>query len=128
RADPDRPRPATRARPQRPSPPPEVTASPASRGGGWSVRLLGVAGVVGVVGWDEGAFAGAGDEGPAVVGLEVVVVVTDPVGPVQHGEMGVGPVLPVVVLQERGAGAALDPTGRVQPFQRGLLLGVGPAA
>jgi hypothetical protein len=30
--------------------------------------------VAGVVGWDDGAFAVAGEEGPAVAGLEVVVV------------------------------------------------------
>ena len=47
---------------------------------GWSVF-----GVAGVVGWDHGSAAFAFDEVPAVVGLEVVVVVTDPVELVEAG-------------------------------------------
>ncbi|HSK25650.1 MAG TPA: hypothetical protein VK894_01915 [Jiangellales bacterium] len=51
-----------------------------------------------VVGWDEGAFAGAGDEGPAVAGLEVVVDSAERVELAEAGVPGAGPVLAVVDL------------------------------
>jgi hypothetical protein len=55
-----------------------------------------MAGVAGVVGWDEGPFAGSFDEGPSVAGLEGVVVTTETVEEVEDGEVGFGPVLSVV--------------------------------
>jgi hypothetical protein len=63
--------------------------------------------VAGVVGWDEGAFAVAGCQGPAVAGLEVVVVFAEWVELVQAGAPGAGPGLAVVVF-DPGAGAAGD--------------------
>src|SRR5262249_38703979 len=86
------------------------------------VRFLGfVLGVAGVVGWDEGAFAGAFDERPAVVGLEVVVVFAQPVGVVDSRRVGLGPAGVVVDLEPLGAGAAERVALRRAPRERGLL-------
>src|SRR5690348_6761222 len=96
-------------------------AAPGTSGRGR--RTLGpfaVAGMAGVVGWDHGPFAVAVDEGPAVVGLEPVVVGAGPVEPVEHRQMGGRPVLAVVVLQICGPRAAFGRTRRVEPFQRAL--------
>ena len=54
----------------------------------------GVAGVAGVVGRDEGPFAVALDQGPAVQALAVVMVGTQAVEQVEHGQAGGGPVHP----------------------------------
>jgi hypothetical protein len=51
------------------------------------------------VGWDEGPFAFAFDEGPAVVGFFAVVVSAEPVEEVEGGEVGFGVVVAVVVLE-----------------------------
>ena len=70
--------------------------------GGWRWRIvlvLGVAWVAGVVGWDEGPFAFAFDEGPAVVGFLGVVVAAEPVEEIEGGEVGLGVVEAVVVLE-----------------------------
>src|SRR5438270_6779023 len=48
------------------------------------------------------SFAFAFDQGPVVVGLEVVVVVAVGVEAVGGRAVGVGPVVPVVVLQAGG--------------------------
>jgi hypothetical protein len=50
-----------------------------------------VVGVVGVVGWDHGSGAGAGDQCPVVVGFEAVVVAAEPVEFGEGGVAGVGP-------------------------------------
>ena len=61
--------------------------------------------MAGVVGRDEGAFAVTCDEGPAVVGFELVVVGAETVEEIEGGEVGSGPVDAVVVLQV-GLGAS----------------------
>src|SRR5579859_3844085 len=94
-------------------------------------RRLGSAppvGVAGVVGGDEGAFASAVDEGPAVVGFEVVVERAEPVEEVEDGVVGLGPVDAVVDLQVGLGGAAGHGAGGVEPFQGGALVGGGTAA
>ncbi len=82
----------------------------------------------GIVACDEGSFAATFDERPTVGGLEVVVVWTEPVEELENGGMGVGPVLAVVVLQERQAVAALGGAGWIEPLERALLMGVGTPA
>ena len=77
-----------------------------------SVGWCAVAGVAGVVGWDHGSGSGAFDEGPAVAGFEVVVVVAERVEAVEACLVGVGPVVAVVVLQPEGVSAASDLTDR----------------
>src|SRR5579859_5538828 len=94
-------------------------------------RRLGSAppvGVAGVVGGDEGAFASAVDEGPAVVGFELVVVAAQSVEEVEDGVVGLGPVDAVVDLQVGLGGAAVHRAGGVEPFQGGALVGGGPPA
>ncbi len=76
-----------------------------------AARGCGVVGVAGVVGGDEGAFAGAGGEGPAVVGLELVVVVAEGVELVEAGVVGAGPGVAVVDL-DQGAVAVQVGTSR----------------
>ena len=61
-----------------------------------------------VIGWDHRSFAGARDERPAVVGVEVVVVGAERVELVDAGAFRFGPFRVVVVLEPSGAGAALD--------------------
>jgi hypothetical protein len=73
-------------------------------GGVLSARLAAIAGVVGVAGvggGDEGAFAGAGDQGPVVAGFELVVVVVgaEQVELVEEGVVGFGPAQAVVALE-----------------------------
>ena len=68
--------------------------------------------MAGVVGWDHQSRSGAFDEGPAVVGFEVVIVVTEGIGFVEAGVVGVDPVFAVVVFEALGAGAA-------EPLTRG---------
>ena len=88
-----------------------------SGGSGW----WSVFGVAGVVGWDEGSFAGAGDEGPAVVGFEVVVVGAERVELIEPCVFGAGPFGIVIVFEVLGAGAAQHRAARCYPPQRGLL-------
>src|SRR5437762_473993 len=87
-----------------------------------------VVGVVGVVGWDHGAFTFAFHQRPAVVGLLVVVMVAVAVDAVGGRGVGVGPVVAVVVLQAGGAVAAPHGAARLHPFQGGELGGAGAAA
>ena len=61
--------------------------------------------MAGVVAWDHGAFAGAVDEEPAVVGLEVVVVRAERIELVDACASGFGPAFAVVVLESLGASA-----------------------
>src|SRR5262249_7007592 len=49
-------------------------------------------------------------------------------GPVEDGQVRLRPVLAVVVLEVGGAAAPFDRAGRVEPFERALLLGVGAPA
>jgi hypothetical protein len=58
-----------------------------------------MAGMAGVVGWDEGPFAFAFDEGPAVLGFLAMVVVAQAVQEVKGGEVGFGIVMAMVVLE-----------------------------
>src|SRR5690242_19071419 len=58
-----------------------------------------VLGVARVVGWDEGTFAGALDERPAVVGLQVVVVVAQQVAVVDPSVLGLAPFGAVIELE-----------------------------
>src|SRR5690606_3254405 len=70
---------------------------------GAGVRVIGlVGGVVGVVGGDHGAGSGAGDEGPVVVGLELVVVAAFAVEVAEDGFVAVRPGGAVVVLDAAG--------------------------
>jgi hypothetical protein len=70
-----------------------------------------------MIGWDESSFAGAVDEVPVVAGLEVVVVGAEPVEEVVDGELRLGPVFAMVVL-EAGAGvAALGGAGGVEEVE-----------
>jgi len=55
--------------------------------------------VAGVLGGHEGAFADSVDQRPVVVGLEPMVVRAEPVEQVVDAEVGLGPVLPVVVAE-----------------------------
>jgi hypothetical protein len=52
----------------------------------WACPPWPVGGMQGVVGWDEGAFADAGDEGPAASGFQVIV---EPAQRVQLAQPGV---------------------------------------
>ena len=61
--------------------------------------VAGEAWVAGVVGWDEGPFAFAFDEGPAVLGFLAVVVTAQAVEEVEGGEVGFGVVVAMVVLE-----------------------------
>jgi hypothetical protein len=65
-----------------------------------------VFGVAGVGGSDEGSSSGAGEEGPVVVGLEVVVVGAEGFELVELGVFGFGPLRVVIVLEVAGAVAA----------------------
>jgi hypothetical protein len=69
---------------------------------------------VGVVGWDEGAFAGAGYKRPVESGLQVVVEAAQRVEFVQPGVFGLRPGFLVVVL-DPPAVAALHRAGGVGP-------------
>src|SRR5437588_6765344 len=63
----------------------------------WSLVGLGVLGMARITGWHEGPLAPAAlDQGPAVVGLEVVVVTAVAVESVEGGAVRLGPVLTVV--------------------------------
>ena len=75
-----------------------------------------------------GAVGLSGAEGPAGVGLEVVVVAAHAVEVVEDGSEGGGPVLGVVDLEAGGAVAAGDAAADVDPVQRGALQGGGLAA
>src|SRR3546814_878651 len=94
-------------------------------GGGGGGRVGGGSGVV----WgDQRACAGAGDEGPPVVGVEVVVGVAEPVELVESGVAGVlvfGAV--AVVVFDDGAGAAFGGAGGSAP-QQGVSHGLCGAA
>ena len=65
-----------------------------------------VLGVAGVVGWDHLAFAGAFDERPSEVGLEIVVVIAEAVRVIDSGGMRPGPAGVVVDLEPLRAGTA----------------------
>jgi hypothetical protein len=79
--------------------------------------------MAGILRWHEGSLAGPGYQGPADPGLEVVVVGTQEIKQVEHGEVGLRPVNPVVALEAGLGWAALHGAGRVEPLERGLLLG-----
>jgi hypothetical protein len=81
-----------------------------------------------VVGWDEGPFAVALDEGPAVVGFLAVVVCAEPVEEVEGGVVGFGVVVAVVVLEAVARRAALGGAGGVEEVEGGALVGVGVPA
>ena len=113
-----------------------VSCAPAadSRGRGWP-RVRGCwacarwlpTGVSGVVGCDEGSFAGAGYEGPVQAGFQVVVEPAQRVQLVEAGVLGVGPGFLVVVFDPPPV-AALDRAPGVGPQQGDLLRGGRPAA
>lgn len=92
----------------------------------WSFALL-VVGVAGVVGWDEGALAGAGDERPAVDGLAQVVGGAERVEGGEAVVVGVGPGVAVVDLGD-GEVAAGDGAAGVGPQQCDLLGDGGASA
>ena len=98
RVEPEPPR-----RGQRPARGVPAKAFVTSRVVGWGS----VFGVAGVVGWDEGSFAGSVDERPAEVGLEVVFVLAERVDLVDPGAFGFCPADSVVVLEPRRTGAVL---------------------
>src|SRR2546426_12431618 len=81
-----------------------------------------------VVGGDEVALAPALDEGPALQGLEVVVVAAEMVQELEQGDVALGPVDAVVDLQVGEGGTALDVTPRRQPLEGGALMGGGRPA
>src|SRR5687767_460551 len=81
--------------------------------------------MTGVAGWDECAFSAAFDERPVLGRLQIVMVAAEPYEPLEDRRMCLRPIPAVVVLQEREAVAALRGAGRVQPLERGLLVGVG---
>ena len=91
------------------------------------MRVIGLAGMAGVLGIDEGAWALPVDEGPVPGGLEPVVVAAEPIEEVEDGDAGAGPVVAVVVLEERELVAALGGAGRVEPFEGALLARRWPA-
>src|SRR5580765_2415613 len=69
----------------------------------WPPALL-VGGMARIVGWDHGADAGAGDEGPAAEGFEVVVRVAERFELVESGVAGGAVFVAVdVVVFEAGA-------------------------
>jgi hypothetical protein len=73
-----------------------------------------VVGVVGVIGGDEVAFAVAVDEGPAVVGLQPVVMPAQAVQVLEHGVVGVGPrdaMVDFSVASATPSGASCNSTG-----------------
>src|SRR5947209_13630849 len=78
-----------------------------------------------VVGRHEGPFAPALDQGPALQGLEVVVVAAEMVQELEQGDVALGPVDAVVDLQVGEAGASLDVTPRRQPLEGRALVGGG---
>ena len=84
--------------------------------------------MAGVVGWDHGSSAVAGDELPSVVGLEVVVVFAQRVEVVDASAVRFGPAELVVVLEALGAGAAFSGAHRCLPPQGDLLGDRGGAA
>ena len=87
-----------------------------------------VVGVAGVCGWDEGSFAGAFYEFPAVVGFLLVVVPAEPVEEVVGGVVGLGPVGAVFVVESGSAVAAGGGAGGVEEVEGGLLVDVGSAS
>lgn len=83
----------------------------------------------GALGRHAGPFAFALHQGPAPVGLLVVVKFAQPVQQLEHGDVASGPVGAVVGLAVPAAHpAAGHGTGGVEPVQRRALVGVGPPA
>ena len=87
-----------------------------------------MSGVAGVGGGDEGPFAGAGGEGPTVVGFQPMVVGAQHVEQVEHGVVGVGPVDAVVALQVGLGRATLGRARGIEPLEGRLLVGGRAAA
>jgi hypothetical protein len=83
--------------------------------------------VAGVVGRHECALSYSVDQRPVVVGLEPVVVRAEPVEQVVDGEVGLGPVLPVVVAEAGTCRAACGLAGGLHEVERGLLVAGGAA-
>src|SRR4051794_12371475 len=101
---------------------------PVGRGRSLAAGWPWVVGVAGVMGRDHCAFAGSRGQCPTFVGLEVVVVRAEGIELVEAGVLGLGPLDPVVVLDELGAGAPGGGAGGGSPPQGGLLCGCGGAA
>lgn len=55
--------------------------------------------MAGVVGWDEGSFAAPLNQCPALMSLLVVVVSAEPVEEIEGGDLRLGEVRAMVVLQ-----------------------------
>src|SRR5438105_11471105 len=81
--------------------------------------------MTGIVWRDERPLAGALYEPPALVGLEVVVVLAIGIGVLKSGREGLHPVMAVIDLPGQGR-ATLDRADRIEPLQRRALgCGVG---
>src|SRR6266511_1715327 len=90
-----------------------------------SFSLLLPSRMVGIVGWDERAFAASFDQRPALGGFQVVVMGTEAVEQLEQRELRLRPVLTVIVLEEGDAVAALDRTRRIEPLESALLVRIG---
>src|SRR6266511_488367 len=90
-----------------------------------SFSLLLPSRMVGIVGWDERAFAASFDQRPALGGFQVVVMGTEAVEQLEQRELRLRPVLTVIVLEEGDAVAALDRTSRIEPRESALLVRIG---
>jgi hypothetical protein len=70
---------------------------------------IGVPRVTRVVRGDQGPFATTVDQHPTIEGLEVVMVGAQPVEQIEHGQVAVGPVDPVIVQRSGGRTSAPAP-------------------
>lgn len=77
--------------------------------------------VVWVFGWDHCSSSGAVDEGPVLVGFELVVERAGPVEVVEFGDLVFGPRVPVVVLEAFGSVAAFNDAHGLVPHDRHFL-------
>jgi hypothetical protein len=73
---------------------------------------------------DERTLAVPIDQLPVLPGLQVVMMGAESVEEVEGGEVGIGPIGPVVGLEVGLSRAAFGRAGWVEPFEGGLLIGV----
>ena len=92
-------------------------------------RFRALARMAGVVGRDERPLASSVHQSPALIGLLVMVELAQPLEQVQHGDVDLGPIDPVVGLEVGGARPApFSGAGGEQPVKCGLLGGGGAPA
>jgi hypothetical protein len=77
---------------------------------------------------NERSFAPALNKSPALVRLFPVVVTAQPVEEVEGGDLGLGEVLSMIVLQPRPRAATLYCTSRRKEVQGGSLVSIGTSA